>query len=311
MSAANNIYGSALRALGERHSDVLVIDAGLATSMQTAEFRAAFPKRYVNLGIAEANAVGFASGLARRGFRPFVHSFANFIAHRAHDQIAMSVALPGLPVVFVAGSCGIYDGSNGPSHLGSDDIASVATLPGMSVYEPADAEDLNIALQHVATAMGPSYIRLRRNGLPRQLGSGTRGKPTRLVLEASEPRLTVVAIGSLLDEALTACRMACDDGLALDLIHVACLKPLELDSILSSSRKSGLTVVVENHVAAGGAGQTLATRLAEEGLRCRVFGLPDAWLPTGSPQFLLAALELDATSLATRFAALVDEEVSR
>lgn len=138
-----------------------------------------------------------------------------------------------------------------------------------------------------------------------------RGEPTRLVLKATEPRLTVVTIGSLLDEALTACRMTCDDGLALDLIHVARLKPLELDSILSSSRKSGLTVIVENHVAAGGVGQTLATRLAEEGLRCHIFGLPDAWLPAGSSHFLLAALELDATSLATRFTALVDEEVSR
>src|SRR5437763_543377 len=103
---ANEAYAPLLAAVGRRDERIVVVDAGLGTSMQTHLFRETYPRRYVNLGIAEANAVGFPSGLARRGLRPFVHSFSNFLARRAHDQIAISVVVAGLPVALVAGSCG-------------------------------------------------------------------------------------------------------------------------------------------------------------------------------------------------------------
>lgn len=301
-------YGTALKALGEQHRDLVVIDAGLATAMQTEYFHAAYPDRYLNLGIAEANAVGFASGLARRGFHPIVHSFANFLARRAHDQIAVSVALPCLPVTLVAGSCGVYDGKNGASHFGSDDLSGILTLPGMSVYEPGDTEDLDYVLLDAVTIAGPSYIRLRRYGLPAQLGSGLRGRPTRHVLANSKPQLTVVAVGSILDEALTACLMTQDNGITIDLFHIVRLKPLVSDAIIESARKSKRTIIIENHVVVGGVGQQLAVQLAENGTRCHLFGLPDVFMPAGDPRCLLRFAELDARSLSIRLIRIHNKE---
>ena len=308
MNCSNGSYGALLKDLGLRHQDVFVIDSGLATSMQTVEFQSAFPERYVNLGIAEANAVGFASGLARRGFRPYVHSFANFLARRALDQIAISAVLPGLPIVFVAGSCGLYDGKNGPSHFANADLAAMSSLPGMTVFEPADEADLDAIVEISACTPGPVYIRLRRHGLPKRLGTGMHGEPTRRIVASSAPRLTVVAIGSFLDETLTACHIAGDNGVPVDLFHVLRPKPLDLDQILTSARKSRRTVVVENHVAVGGTGQALAARLAEESLRCKIFGLPDGVLPAAEPGYLLRITKLDAISLAARLIALSEGE---
>src|SRR6201999_2217287 len=105
---------------------VVVLDAGLATSMQTTLFQKAFPDRYFNLGIAEQNAVSLASGLARRGWIPLLHTFSNFLARRAHDQIALSIVWPGCNVKLIAGSCGLFDGRNGPSHMAIEDLAVMA-----------------------------------------------------------------------------------------------------------------------------------------------------------------------------------------
>src|SRR5258708_6800780 len=131
-------YGEFLRDAGSAHPDIVVLDAGLATSMQTSLFEESFPERYLNLGIAEQNAVGVAAGLARRGLVPLLHTFSNFMARRAHDQVALSVAWPACNVKLIGGSCGVFDGRNGPSHMAVDDLAVMASLPGMTVVEPGD-----------------------------------------------------------------------------------------------------------------------------------------------------------------------------
>lgn len=304
MTADVPLYASVLANLGARVPSLVIVDAGLSDSMQTSLFRERFPDRSVNLGIAEANAVGFASGLARRGFRPVVHSFSNFLARRAHDQIAVSAALPGLPIVFVGGSCGVFDGGNGPSHFAGDDLATFLALPGMHVFEPADALDLDWALEQAVSLDGPSYLRLRRYGMPRLLGEGSNRAPTRAVLSTPDPsRATLLAIGSMLDETLTAARILADEGAGVDLIHLMRLKPLETAPILASVRRSGLAVIVENHVQAGGGGQAVATALAGAGLRALILSLPDVFLPAGEPRWLLAETGLDATALADRILA--------
>lgn len=310
MSHDAPLYARALHDVGREHANTIVVDAGLATSMQTNLFQAAFPERYVNLGIAEANAVGYASGLARRGFRPIVHSFSNFLARRAHDQIAVSIALPKLPVLLVGGSCGVFDGRNGPSHLAGDDLATFTALPGFRVYEPADGDDLKDSLREAMAENGPSYLRLRRNGMRAGNAEPKDGNGTHLIQAAEGAVVTVVVIGNLLDEALTAVRILADQHVRADLFHVVRIKPLAIERLTASATRSRRTVVIENHCAVGGGAQAVTAALAGHGISISCFTLPDCFLPAGDPRWLLAQAGLDAISLSDRIAASLGEGVT-
>ncbi|NEU98284.1 transketolase family protein [Bradyrhizobium uaiense] len=305
--SVGELYGPLLTALGGRDERIVVVDAGLGSSMQTGQFRAAYPQRYVNLGIAEANAVGFASGLARRGLRPFVHSFSNFLARRAHDQIAISVVVAGLPVTLVAGSCGVFDGRNGPSHFAGDDLAAICAMPGMTVFEPADAVDLETTLERARASAGPNYLRLRRHGMPQTIGDSLQAREAVRVIHinSAPPIVTVVAIGAILDEVVTACRILLDEGIVPELVHVLRAKPLDEATILASARRTGRIVAIENHVAHGGCAAGIAALVAREGLRFAALTLPDDILPAGDARWLLARCGLDATSIAVRLSSLL------
>ncbi|MDI1286528.1 MAG: transketolase C-terminal domain-containing protein [Reyranella sp.] len=306
-----SVYATTLADVGSADPSVFVVDAGLASSMQTGLFHERFPSRYINLGIAEANAVGFASGLARRGFKPIVHSFGNFLARRAHDQVAISVALPCLAITLVGGSCGVFDGRNGPSHLAGDDLATFTALPNFRVYEPADAVDLALALTEAVGSGGPSYLRLRRHGMPTAIGKRDNRGPVRLVCDGgSASRATLVVIGNLLDEVMVTARILADDGIGVDLYHVVRIKPLEIAPILASARRSGRAIVIENHVPSGGGAQAVVAALAPAGLPITTLTLPDAFLPAGDPRWLAAQAGLDATTLTARISAELARGVS-
>lgn len=301
-------YGDMLFELGVERPELVVIDAGLGTSMQTARFARAMPDRYFNLGIAEQNAVGVASGLARRGFVPVVHTFANFVARRAHDQVALSVAWPGCNVKLIGGSCGVFDGRNGPSHFASDDLAVMSALPGVFVAEPADLRQLRELLTAIVDSPTPAYLRVRRNGAPVDLLPGADVcTGTISVREQAGARVTVVAGGSMLGEALLAANLLGDAGLPVDVVHVSVLRPLDAGPVLASARRTGSVVVVENHGQSGGFGDAVGRALGPLGVRHVQFALPDAFLPAGDPEWLLAWCGLDGPTLARRIEAVVLE----
>lgn len=302
---AGPCYRDFLEDLGRSRPDVLVIDAGLATSMQTDGFRDAFPARYFNLGIAEQNAVGVASGLARRGYVPLVHSFANFLARRAHDQIAVSVAWPGCPVKLIAGSCGLFDGRLGFSHLGIDDLGAMAALPEIWVAEPGDLRQTRALLERMVAHPGPAYLRIRRHGAPARLRDDD-GDPlaAAVLARAPAPALTLVACGAMLEDVLGAAVRLRAAGVAHDLIHVQALRPLDAAPILDSARRSGLVAVVENHCIAGGFGDAISRCIAPHGIPVVRMAIEESILPPGDPAFLLARCGLDAVSLAARIMAL-------
>ena len=301
-------YADLLLTVGMEHPRVVVIDAGLATSMQTHRFAETFPARYFNLGIAEQNAVGVASGLARRGFVPLVHTFSNFLARRAHDQVALSVAWPSCNVKLIGGSCGLFDGRNGPSHFASDDLAAMSALPGIFIAEAGDRRQLSELLHHVVARPGPAYLRLRRHQVPRDL-LPTVTPCTGTVVAAGEPHATatVIAGGSMLDEVLLASRILADRSIAVEVIHVSVLRPLDATPILESGRRTGLVIVVENHVATGGFGDAVSRLVGGLGVRHARIALPEAFLPAGDPQWLLELCELDASSLAYRIERRIKE----
>lgn len=306
--SASRRYGEMLVGLGRDHPDLIVLDAGLGTSMETAGFQAAYPDRYINLGIAEQNAVGVASGLAREGFVPILHSFANFLARRARDQIAVSVAWPGVPVKLVVGSCGLWDGRNGASHTGNDDLAGIVNMPGMLVAEPADQAQTRQLLADLIAYPGPAYMRLRRHGMPRDIAGQPLDDGSVLVHQASgRPACTLVAIGTMLAEALYAARLLGDGGTEVDLIGVSVLTPASLGPVIESVGRSGLAVVIENHAPHGGFADSIAAALSPLGVAMHRFTLPREFLPAADPTWLLAHCSLSGPQIAAR----IDDVLAR
>jgi transketolase len=302
-------YEVMLRDLGMENPSVIVIDAGLATSMKTNLFEQAFPERYLNLGIAEQNAVSVASGLARRGLIPLLHTFSNFIARRAHDQVALSIAWPGCNVKLIGGSCGLFDGRNGPSHMAIDDLAVMMSLPGMMVVEPGDQRQTRQLLFTVAAHDGPAYFRLRRHGVPDDLLPEFADSVGTVVIQRPEKsRCTLVVGGSMLQEAQLATRVLQDKDIFIDLIHVSILRPLDIEPIISSASRTRLVVTLENHVACGGLGDAMARAIGPLGFRHLRLSLPDEFIPAGDPAWQLAYCGLDALSLVDHIALLLKGE---
>lgn len=306
MAEASPGYEVMLRDIGASHPSVIVIDAGLATSMKTKLFEERFPDRYFNLGIAEQNAVSVASGLARRGLIPLVHTFSNFIVRRAHDQVALSVAWPGCNVKFIAGSCGLFDGRNGPSHLAIDDLAAMMALPGVAVVEPGDQRQTRELLSWMLAHDGPVYFRLRRHGVPSDLLPELDSSIGTIMVQRHEQSpCTLVACGSMLEEAQLASQMLLDDGIPIDLIHVSILRPLDSEPIISSTTRTHLVVTLENHVACGALGDAVARVVGPMGVRHFRLSLPDEFLPAGDPPWQLAYCGLDAVSLVDQIKTLL------
>ncbi|MBW8302358.1 MAG: hypothetical protein K0M78_00115, partial [Brevundimonas sp.] len=264
------------------------------------------PERYFNLGIVEQHAVSLAAGMARRGLVPLLHSFSNFLARRAHDQIAVSVAWPQCNVKLIGGSCGLFDGRNGPSHQAIDDLGAMAALPGVVVMEPGDQRQTCELLGHAARIHGPVYLRLRRFGAPADLTSGADPlKPT--TLEAPRDAVaTLVACGSMLELALQAARLLADAGRPIELLHVAVLRPLDPTLLVESALRTGAIAVVENHGTSGGFGSIIGEAIEPLGVRLLRIGLPHSFLPAGSPSWQADQADLSAEAIAYRVATFAE-----
>jgi transketolase len=299
-------YGEFLRDAGASHPEIVVLDAGLATSMQTSLFEESFPDRYFNLGIAEQNAVGVASGLARRGLVPLLHTFSNFIARRAHDQVALSVAWPRCNVKLIGGSCGVFDGRNGASHMAVDDLAVMSSLPGMTVVEPGDQRQTEELLDKIISTNGPAYLRLRRNGVPADLlPQSVIGHGVISAIQMENARCTLVACGSMLGETQLAAKILIDRGFPIDLLHVSILQPLDAEPILDSARRTGVIVTVENHIGCGGFGDAIARAAGAFGFRHLRLNLPEEFMPAGDSGWQLRYSELDGNNVVSRVMAFL------
>lgn len=293
-------YAAALRDIGERYPLVVCLDAGLATSTHTHAFATAFPERYLNLGIAEQNAVGVASGLARRGMVPILHSFSNFLARRALDQIAISVACARANVKLVATTCGIHDGRNGPSHTAFEDLATMGSLPTMRVIEPGDGHQTRAHLDAIVREPGPAYLRIQRHGLPDVLAPELDERGSVLLRVQPDAACTLVLCGSMLAEGLRAAQLLDDHGASPEIVHCSVLQPFDGKPVLDSALRTRRVITVENAPASGGFGDAVARLLGPLGIAHERLHLRREFMPAGSPQWLLRHNGLDAESIANR-----------
>ncbi len=254
MAATRDAYGTTLLELGAENPSVVVLDADLSGSTKTGLFAKKYPERFFNMGIAEANMVGTAAGLAAAGKIPFVSTFAIFAAGRAWEQIRQSVAYPKANVKIVPTHGGVTVGEDGASHQSVEDIAIMRAIPNMTVIVPADAVETAAAVRAVADFKGPVYLRLGRNKVPTIFDDSYRFEIGKGTVLAKGNDLTFVTTGLMTAQALIASERLKKEGISARVLHLATIKPLDGDLLLDAALETGAIVTGEEHSIVGGLG---------------------------------------------------------
>jgi transketolase len=284
-------YGEALLALARQRPDVLCLGADLTRQTETDIFRDAIPERFINVGMAEANMIGIAGGLARAGHVVFVNTFGVFCTRRCYDQIAMSIAYPNLNVKIVGFMPGLSS-PGGPSHQAIEDVALMRALPNMTVIDPADALEITQAVAAVADHRGPVYLRLKRGEIPvifdddHQLDLGK----AQVISGGENCDVCLVGAGMMIPAVLAAARTLEDNGVTATVMNVPVIKPLDKATIVAMARSSRLLVTAENHTVIGGLGSAVAEAIAEAGVPTQLhrLGIKDMFAESGSREFLFS-----------------------
>ena len=298
MIATRDAYGQALVELGRSDSRIVALDADLSGSTKTAQFAKEFPDRFFNAGIAEANMVGMAAGLAAGGMIPFASTFAVFAAGRAFEQIRQSVAYPRLNVKIVATHGGITVGEDGGSHQSVEDLAIMRALPNMTVLCPADGPETAAAIRAAAAFDGPVFVRLGRGKVPVIFAEACPFAIGRGVTLRAGGDLTFMGTGLMTAAALAAAASLAGEGIDARVLHFGTIKPLDRDLVLQAGREPGAVVTAEEHSIIGGLGSAVCEVLAEG---CPVpverIGMPDVFGQSGPADALLEHYGLTSTHL--------------
>ena len=295
--ATRAAYGEALAELGKVNDKVVVLDADLSKSTMTATFQKAFPDRFFNIGIAEANMVDMAAGMSTMGLIPFCSTFAMFGAGRVYEQIRNSIAYPRLNVKLCMSHAGVSVGEDGASHQCLEDLALMRVIPGMTVICPADASETRKAVFAAAEMEGPVYIRLARlatpvfeEDYPFEIGKAN------VLREGAD--VAVFATGLMVSEALKAADLLAAQGVSAAVINVHTVKPIDADCVTEWARKCGKVVTVEEHSVIGGLGEAVCSLLAEKyPVPVRRIGVQDCFACSAPAWDLIHAYGLDAATI--------------
>ncbi len=298
--ATREAYGKALVELGKKNDKVVVLDADLAGATMTKYFKAEFPDRFYDCGIAEANMVNISAGLSTMGLIPFCSTFAMFGAGRAYEQIRNSVAYPKFNVKICCSHAGVSVGEDGGSHQSVEDIALMRLVPGMTVVVPADAKEAEKAVYAVAEMQGPVYMRTARlatpvfeEDYPFEIGKAN-------VLREGKDA-AVFACGLMVNEALEAAKLLAAEGIEISVINMHTIKPLDAECVLKYAKECGNVITVEEHSVIGGLGDAVADVLM--GNVCCKFkkiGIYDQFGQSGKAADVLREYGLTADQIAAK-----------
>ena len=261
--ATRESYGQALAELGEKY-DFLVLDADLAAATKTGMFKKKFPERFFDCGIAEGNMVSVAAGIATTGKVVFASSFAMFAAGRAFEQVRNAIGYPHLNVKIGATHAGITVGEDGATHQCNEDIATMRTIPGMTIINPADAVEAAAAVEAAMATYGPMYMRFGRFAVPVindpdtykfELGKGVNLK--------DGTDVTIIATGLMVSMALEAAKTLEAEGISARVINIHTIKPIDKDLIIEAAKATGAVVTAEEHNIIGGLGSAVAEVICE------------------------------------------------
>lgn len=297
--ATREAYGEALVELGKINKDVVVLDADLSGSTKTSSFKKVFPERHINVGIAEADLVGTAAGLATCGRTVFASTFAMFEAGRAFEQIRNTVAYPKLNVKLAPTHAGISVGEDGGSHQSVEDIALMRSIPGMVVLSPADAIETKKMVFAAAEYDGPVYIRMGRLGVPVIFDEETYDFQIGIANTLRDGKdVTIAATGLLTYEALKAAEELEKEGISVRVINVGTIKPLDGETILKAAQETKFIVTAEEHSVIGGLGSAVSEFLSEvHPTKVKKVGIYDQFGQSGTGNELLEKYELTSKKL--------------
>ena len=297
--ATRESYGNALKELGEKKENLVVLDADLAGATKTGVFMKAFPDRHIDCGIAEANMTGIAAGLSTCGYVPFISTFAMFAAGRAFEQVRNSIGYPHLNVKIAATHAGISVGEDGATHQCNEDLALMREIPGMVVINPSDDIEAKAAVAAAYDYVGPVYMRFGRAAVPVindnpdykfEIGKG-------ITLREGKD-VALIATGLLVSSALEAAELLAADGIEATVINIHTIKPLDKELVINVAKNTKSVFTLEEHSVIGGLGSAVMECLSEE-YPCKVtrIGINDVFGESGPAGELIKKYGLDGQSV--------------
>lgn len=293
-------FGKGLVEAAGADERVVALCADLTESTRMEEFKAKYPNRFVEIGVAEQNLAAVASGMAAFGRIPFITSYATFSPGRNNEQIRTTISINQQPVKIVGSHAGVSVGPDGATHQALEDIGLMRMQPHMTVVSPCDAEEARKATIAIAKTNSPAYIRLGREKTPMMTTADTPfefGKAN-VVWKNETPQVTIFATGPLLFNALIAARDLEAQGIQVSVINVHTIKPLDEATIVAEAKKAGAVVTVEEHQAAGGFGSAIAEVLSQQAPVPHEFiGVHDRFGQSGTPDELMKEYKLDSPSI--------------
>jgi len=298
-------FGAALVELGKSNDKLMVLDADVSSSTRTGVFGKAYPDRFFNIGVAEANMVDIAAGMATCGYRPVVSAFAIFLALKATDQIRNVVCYNNLNVIIAGGYAGLSDSFDGASHQSITDIAIMRAFPNLTVLAPAHADDVQAALEQALQIDGPVYIRMCRNPSPVLAGK----KPlsigrAEILTEGSD--ISIGACGIMVPMAVEAAEVLAGKGIRAQVLDLGSIKPLDTGAVIASAEKTGCFLTVEEHSIHGGLGGAVSEVLVRnKPVPMDFVGIEDCFTESGPYEELMEKYGISTAAIVAKAEALV------
>ncbi len=281
-------YATKMAELAKTDDRIVLLDADLMAASKTSIFKKEFPERFIDVGVAEANMMGCAAGLAASGKVPFTHTFTPFATRRCFDQVTVSIAYPGLNVKMVGSDPGVSAQLNGGTHMSFEDLGIMKNLATMTIFEPIDVEQLEQGLPHVLDIYGPVYIRMFRKLTEKIFDSSYKmnwGKGDTL-REGND--ITIICSGIMVKEALEASDKLKEEGVNARVVAIHLVKPIDKEIIIKAAKETGAIVTAENHSIVNGLGSSVAEILVEnEPVPMKRIGIKEHFGEVGKMPFLM------------------------
>ncbi len=300
--ATRQSYGETLEKLGEKYKDIVVLDADLSAATKTSIFAKKYPDRFFDMGIAEANMMSTAAGMATTGKVPFASTFAVFAAGRSYDQIRNSICYPNLNVKICATHAGITVGEDGATHQMLEDISMMRTLPNMKVLSTADDTETKWAIEEAYKQEGPVYVRLSRLATPIIYDENQKFEFGKMIQIGDGTDATIFATGDVLAEALKAKEMLKNKGIDIRVVDVHTIKPIDEDMIVKCAKETKRLISIEDHSVIGGLGSAISEVLTSKfPAKLERIGINDEFGRSGKAEELIKFYGVDCSKIVDKF----------